>query len=389
MIDNQWLRNSIDYFERLTAMSLKDILQKQIPGGYDSQFLINKVRDYAIFMLSPEGYILNWNEGAKAIKGYEPEEIIGQHFSIFYPKEAIEKNFPAYELEVAKEQGRFEDEGWRVRKDGSLFWANVVITTLFSPEGNLIGFTKITRDLTERKRITDELEKAKNKAEMMNAELEALTYSISHDLRAPLRSIDGFSRLIAEEKAHLLDEEGKDYLERVTRNTQHMNQLLTGLLNLSRISRAELFAVNEDLSIQVESILTKLQNQNPDRKVELRIQKNVSHIADLVLIRTLLENLLSNAWKFTTLTQNPVIEFGTLKQDNKVVFFVKDNGIGFDSQNADRLFGAFQRFHSEEDFPGIGIGLALVKRIIHRHGGEIWADASPNQGATFYFTLNS
>lgn len=370
-------------------MSLKDILQKQIPGGYDSQFLINKVRDYAIFMLSPEGYILNWNEGAKAIKGYEPEEIIGQHFSIFYPKEAIEKNFPAYELEVAKEQGRFEDEGWRVRKDGSLFWANVVITTLFSPEGNLIGFTKITRDLTERKRITDELEKAKNKAEMMNAELEALTYSISHDLRAPLRSIDGFSRLIAEEKAHLLDEEGKDYLERVTRNTQHMNQLLTGLLNLSRISRAELFAVNEDLSIQVESILTKLQNQNPDRKVELRIQKNVSHIADLVLIRTLLENLLSNAWKFTTLTQNPVIEFGTLKQDNKVVFFVKDNGIGFDSQNADRLFGAFQRFHSEEDFPGIGIGLALVKRIIHRHGGEIWADASPNQGATFYFTLNS
>jgi len=369
-------------------MSTQDILQKQIPGGYDSQFLINKVRDYAIFMLSPEGYILNWNEGAKAIKGYEPEEVIGQHFSIFYPQEAKDRNFPAYELKVAKEQGRFEDEGWRVRKDGSLFWANVVITTLFSPEGELIGFTKITRDLTERKRITDELEKAKNKAEMMNAELEALTYSISHDLRAPLRSIDGFSKMIVEDKAHLLDDEGKDYLERVTRNAQHMNQLLTGLLDLSRISRAEIFVIEEDLSIQVESILTKLQNQEPERKVEFRIQKNVSHMADLVLIRSVLENLLSNAWKFTALTQCPIIEFGTQKESNKTVFFVRDNGIGFDSENAGRLFGAFQRFHSAEDFPGIGIGLAITKRIIHRHGGEIWAEASPNEGAVFYFTLN-
>jgi PAS domain S-box-containing protein len=371
------------------AMNAKDILQKQIPGGYDSQFLINKVRDYAIFMLSPEGYILNWNEGAKAIKGYEPEEIIGQHFSIFYPQDAKERNFPAYELEVAKQQGRFEDEGWRVRKDGTLFWANVVITTLFSPEGELIGFTKITRDLTERKRITDELEQAKNKAEMMNAELEALAYSISHDLRAPLRSIDGFSKLIAEEKAHLLDDEGKDYIERVTRNAQLMNQLLTGLLTLSRISRAELFIANEDLSIQAESICAKLKTQDPKRKVEFQIQKNIFQKADLVLIRTVLENLLSNAWKFTAKTETSIIEFGTIKKDNKVVFFVRDNGVGFESEKADRLFGAFQRFHNSENFPGIGMGLAIAKRIIHRHKGEIWVESKPDDGTTVYFTLNS
>lgn len=370
-------------------MNAKDILQKQIPGGYDSQFLINKVRDYAIFMLSPEGYILNWNEGAKAIKGYEPEEIIGQHFSIFYPQDAKERNFPAYELEVAKQQGRFEDEGWRVRKDGTLFWANVVITTLFSPEGELIGFTKITRDLTERKRITDELEQAKNKAEMMNAELEALAYSISHDLRAPLRSIDGFSKLIAEEKAHLLDDEGKDYIERVTRNAQLMNQLLTGLLTLSRISRAELFIANEDLSIQAESICAKLKTQDPKRKVEFQIQKNIFQKADLVLIRTVLENLLSNAWKFTAKTETSIIEFGTIKKDNKVVFFVRDNGVGFESEKADRLFGAFQRFHNSENFPGIGMGLAIAKRIIHRHKGEIWVESKPDDGTTVYFTLNS
>lgn len=355
------------------------------------RLLVEGVKDYAIFMLDPNGIVSTWNKGAKHIKGYDASEIIGKHFSVFYPQEAIDNQYPEYELRVAVAQGHFEDEGWRVRKDGSLFWANVVITALFGADHTLIGFSKVTRDLTERKRMVDELENAKNNAEALNKELETFSYSVSHDLRAPLRNIDGYTRLILEDKAPQLDDETKDYLERVSINTQQMGQLIDGLLNLSRLSRMELCKAPVNLTEQATEILKTLQEQEPGRQVKLIIQENLIANADPVLIRCVLQNLLGNAWKFTREKEEAVIEFGSKQDDDKhedkTTFFVRDNGAGFNMKYAEKLFGAFQRLHNVSEFPGTGIGLATVQRIIHRHGGEIWTDAVENQGATFYFCL--
>jgi PAS domain S-box-containing protein len=349
--------------------------------------LVEGVKDYAIFMLDANGIVSTWNEGAKRCNGYEAQEIIGQHFSVFYPEEAVKRHFPDYELKMATKQGRFEDEGWRVRKDGSLFWSNVVITALFNTENKLIGFSKVTRDLTERKRIVDELENAKNSAEALNKELEAFSYSVSHDLRAPLRNIDGYTRLVLEDKAAQLDDEAKDYLERVSLNAQQMGQLIDGLLNLSRLSRTELSKAPVNLTEQAQEILKTLQEQEPERNIHPSIQENLIANADPVLMRCVLQNLLGNAWKFTRDKDETVIKFGSKEHDGKPVFFIRDNGAGFNMKYAAKLFGAFQRLHNVSEFPGTGIGLATVQRILHRHGGEIWAESAEGQGTTFYFRV--
>lgn len=348
---------------------------------------VESISDYAIYMLDPNGHVMTWNEGAKRIKGYMPDEIIGQHFSKFYTEEAKSCHHPDYELEVAKAEGRFEEEGWRVRKDGTLFWANVVIIALYNKKKELIGFTKVTRDLTERKLMIDELEKSKTTAEAINKELETFSYSVSHDLRAPLRSIDGYTRIILEDKIELLDDEAKDYLERVSINAQQMGKLIDDLLNLSRLSRLELNKEAVDLTQQAKEILKSLQEQDPDRKINLKIQEGLSANADPVLIQAVLQNLLGNAWKFTAEKKETIIEFSSEQKDGKNTFFIRDNGAGFNMKYADKLFGAFQRLHDVTEFPGSGIGLATVHRIIHRHEGKIWAEAVENQGATFYFTV--
>jgi PAS domain S-box-containing protein len=356
------------------------------------RLLVEGVKDYAIFMLDPNGFISTWNEGARSFKGYLASEIIGKHFSIFYPPEAIARKHPEHELKVAIEQGCFEEEGWRVRKNGDLFWANVVITALFNKERKLIGFAKVTRDLTERKQVMDALEAAKNKAEAINKELETFAYSISHDLRAPLRTITAFTEIVIQDKSDQLDEEAKSHLERVSRNAHQMADLIGALLNLSRLSRAELTRESINVSEIVRGILVTLQEQEPAHRVESIVEDSVYCEADPILLRALLENLLGNAWKFSATKEAPRIEFGIQKRDasnddDKTVFYIRDNGAGFNMKNAAKLFGAFQRLHDVKEYPGTGVGLATVQRIIHRHGGTVWAEAVENEGATFYFTL--
>lgn len=354
------------------------------------RLLVEGVKDYAIFMLDPHGFISTWNQGANQFKGYSAAEVIGKHFSIFYPQEAIDRKHPEYELKTAIEQGHFEEEGWRVRKNGELFWANVVITALFDKERKLIGFAKVTRDLTERKHVMDALEAAKNKAEAINKELETFAYSISHDLRAPLRTITAFTEIVIQDKSDQLDEEAKSHLERVSRNAHQMADLIGALLNLSRLSRTELRRESVNLSELVRGILNTLQEQEPNHPVAVVIQDNVLCEADPILIRAMLENLLGNAWKFSATKEAPRIEFGLQESeshDGKPVFYIRDNGAGFNMQNAAKLFGAFQRLHDAKEYPGTGIGLATVQRIIHRHGGTVWAEAAENEGAVFYFTL--
>jgi len=224
--------------------------------------------------------------------------------------------------------------------------------------------------------------------EAANKELEAFSYSVSHDLRAPLRSIDGFSQILGRKLGDQLDATGKDYLLRIQRASQRMGELIDDLLKLARVSRAELKKENMDLSRIAHEVVEELQARAPARRVEVAIEDGVMAQADGRLIRGVLENLLGNAWKFTARQEAPMIAFGRCEMDGRRVCFVRDNGAGFDMQYANKLFGAFQRLHKTEDFEGTGVGLATVQRIINRHGGRVWAESAVGEGATFYFTLD-
>jgi len=351
------------------------------------ELLASRVEDYAILLLDPDGRIVSWNEGAERMKGFRAEEIIGKHFSVFYPPEDVERGKPSQELMVAAQNGGLEDEGWRFRKDGSRFWANVVITALRDETGQVRGFAKVTRDMTERKQNEERIQTQNNRLESANKELEAFCYSVSHDLRTPLRSIDGFSQALLEDCANQLDKQGKGHLQRIRQSAKRMADLIDDLLNLSKVTPAEISTQSVDISAMADSIVDDLRIRDPHRIVSFTILRGLRGEADRRLLRIVLEHLLGNAWKFTSRRENAHIEFGWTGNNGKSAYFVRDNGVGFDTTYASKLFGAFQRLHSTNEFPGKGIGLATVQRIILRHGGEVWADAKVDRGATFYFTL--
>jgi len=220
-----------------------------------------------------------------------------------------------------------------------------------------------------------------------NAELEAFSYSVSHDLRAPLRGIDGFSQALMEDYGERMDEEARHYLQRIRNGTQRMGQIIDDLLRLSKVSRGELNKQRTDLTVLARRVLAELGQGHPERKVAGEVQEQLFAQADPRLIQVVVENLVGNAWKYTTLKPDARIEVGQVQIEGRPTFFVRDNGAGFDMQFAGRLFVPFQRLHAATEFEGSGIGLAIVLRIIQRHGGRIWAEAQPDQGATFYFSL--
>ena len=349
--------------------------------------MVKHVKDYAIFMLDAEGHVATWNAGAERIKGYRADEIIGRHFSCFYTPDDVQAGKPEQLLKEAETKGRCEEEGWRVRKDGAQFWANVVFTALRDQHGTLLGFTKVTRDITERKRAEQEIQQNSVALEAANKELDAFSYSVAHDLRAPLRAIDGFSRILLEEHAPTLAPEAQHHLNVVRRNSQRMGLLIDDLLAFSRLSRQPLnrqLVRSADLARQC---VDELRVEQQGRRVEIAIGDLPACQADPVLLKQVWINLLANALKYTRKQEVAVIEVGSREQAGACVYFVKDNGVGFDMQYGDKLFGVFQRLHRPEDYEGTGVGLAIVQRIIHRHGGRVWAEAAVNQGATFYFTF--
>jgi light-regulated signal transduction histidine kinase (bacteriophytochrome) len=225
----------------------------------------------------------------------------------------------------------------------------------------------------------------------INQELEAFSYSVAHDLRVPLRAIDGYSQLLLEDAADRLDVDDRHHLERIRAATQRMHQLIDDLLELSRLSRGDLERIPLDLSALAQAVAADLRRRSPGRQVEFVVAPGVMVRADAELMRAVLENLLGNAWKFTSKAPAARIEFGEMRElrdgQEERIYFVRDNGVGFDTAQADKLFHAFQRLHAQDDFPGTGIGLATVRRVIHRHGGRVWAQGVEGQGATFYFTL--
>jgi PAS domain S-box-containing protein len=270
----------------------------------------------------------------------------------------------------------------------------VSTTPMFDEGGAVIGSVHVARDITERKRAEEEViklnEELKDKIiqlEAANNELDAFSYSVSHDLSAPLRSVAGFSQALLDDYAGKLDAEGKDHLERIIAATQRMGLLIDDLLKLSRISRAEMRGEEVNLSGIAGKIAAMLRKTQTERKAEFIIAEGLTAQGDENLLTIVLENLLGNAWKFTGKNSNTVIEFGVAQREGNQAYFVKDNGAGFDMSYAGKMFSPFQRLHSVKDFPGTGIGLATVKRIINRHGGSVWIEAGVNRGTTVYFTL--
>jgi len=245
----------------------------------------------------------------------------------------------------------------------------------------------IREEMDKRKRSEETLRLSEDDLEAANKELEAFCYSVSHDLRTPLRGIDGFSQALLEDYENQLDSQGKEYLQRVRMNAQRMATLIDDLLNLSRITRSEMRRETVDLSLMAESVAIDLRNQEPERRVVFAVAPGLRTEADPRLLRIVLENLLGNSWKFTSKREGAEIQVGRIQDNGRSAYFVRDNGAGFDPKYSSKLFGAFQRLHGITEFPGTGIGLATVQRIIHRHGGRVWADAELNRGATFYFTL--
>ena len=532
------------------------------------RLFVEGVHDAAIYMIDPEGKVRSWNLGAERIKGYRPEEVIGQHFSLFYTPEDVTDGLPERDLAEAAGSGQLENESWRVRKDGSRFWAAITMRALRGADGRIVGYAKLVRDTTDRKRaemrrsaqyavarvlsegasldvalpsvlagigaalgyavglawspdgdrlrvaatwhrrsastegflaVTRALwlergeglaggvwssgrpawvedvrsdlsrpqaplameaglfsalafpvvaggkvalvvellagdrrdrdpellqaaatvgaqigtylerqraaeeaqEAAARRAEELerrveertveltavNRELEAFSYSVSHDLRAPLRAMDGFSQVLLEDYGSSLDAQGREYLGRIRAASQRMSRLIDDLIQLSRVTRSELRREPVDLSALVREVAAEVQEREPGRRVELEVQDGVAVRGDARLLRVGLVNLIGNAFKFTRDHPAPRIRFEAVATPRERVYTLRDNGAGFDMAYAAKLFKPFQRLHTAAEFEGTGIGLATWQRIVHRHGGRVWAEAAPGRGAAFHFTL--
>lgn len=241
--------------------------------------------------------------------------------------------------------------------------------------------------MTEGRSALAQKEDTEDEVSVLSQELAAFSYSISHDLRAPLRAIDGFSQILLEEYGGALDARGREYVERIRAGTQRMGAFINSLLALSRVTTAQMRPTVVDLSSLAHDAADKLRRSTPERKVEFVIADGLTAEGDPVLLRSVIESLMGNAWKFTRDQSRPRIEFGALDRSGDPIFFVRDNGVGFDMAYASRLFAPFQRLHTQEEFDGLGTGLALVSRVVRRHGGRVWPGAEPGAGATFLFTL--
>jgi PAS domain S-box-containing protein len=360
-----------------------------IEGEKVHQLLVDSQGDSAIFMLDADGIVASWNTGAEQIKGYARDEIVGKHFSLFYPDKDRARGKPERDLIIAARDGRFEEEGKRVRKDGSAFWANVVISAVRDRTDTLVGFVKVTRDLTESRKSQRRALDDARALQAANAELESFTYSVSHDLRAPIRQIEGFAKILGEHLGKNIDPEIDRYLLRIQEGAQEMGRLVDDLLHLAQLGRQHARPRLTCLDSLVDEALTNLHAELMERGIECRVESLPEVVCDPGLMKIVFTNLLSNAVKYTRGRRNAVIELGHTDKGGEVVIYVRDNGVGFDMRYADKLFGVFQRLHRSEDFEGAGVGLAIVSRIIRKHNGRIWAEAAPNRGATFFFTLGT
>lgn len=349
----------------------------------------------SMVVVDQQGVIQLVNSQTEKLFGYDRVELVGQAVEVLVPKRFRKKHakhrYGYYGEHPARPMGIGLDL-FGLRKNGTEFPVEISLSPLETEEGLLVSAA--IRDVTQRKRMEEDVQKLnedlKQRAaqlEAANKELEAFSYSVSHDLRAPLRSIDGFSHVVLEDYGEQLPADARAYLERVRAAAQRMAVLIDDLLNLSRVTRTALQPRFINLSKMAEEIVHGLRESHPNRQVAFSLTPDLMVEADPHLMNIVLENLLSNAWKFSSKREDAEIEFGQVDHAKERTFYVRDNGVGFDMAYADKLFGVFQRLHSVSEFPGTGVGLATVQRIVSIHGGRIWAESAEGKGTTFYFTL--
>jgi len=387
------------------------------------RLLVDRVQDYAIFALDPQGYILSWNAGAQRLKGYTAEEILGKHFSIFYPPADIESGKPAWELEVAVANGQVEDEGWRLRKDGTRFWGSVLITAIRDDEGTLIGFAKVTRDLTERRAAEDreladawriareetarrmaeersrelhdlaeELEARRREAEVANRAKSEFLAAMSHELRTPLNAIGGYTQLLLMGVSGSITTEQRDQLERIERSQRHLLGIITDILNFSRIEAGQITynivpVSAHDITMAVGPMIT---TQAQAKQLVLTISPCPTTLmvqADAAKVEQILINLLSNAVKFTP--QGGTIALTCGSSETTVWFSVRDSGIGVPAEQLESIFAPFMQVGRGLANPkeGTGLGLAISRDLAHAMHGTLTVESDEGAGATFTLTL--
>ncbi len=366
------------------AQASRDLIRTQLADS------LVESSDDAIVAKTLDGLITAWNRGAEQIYGYSAQEIIGQPMTVLCPPDRAGE-VRAFLAKIRNNERISHFETVRQRRDGTTFAASVTVSPIHDETGRLVGASSIARDMTEQQHLRAAREQLRRADDLKtaNQKLESFTYSVAHDLRAPLRALSGYSLALLEDYADVLDDNGKGYAERIGAASEQMATLIDSLLHLSRIARAELSPQPVDLGTMASDIADELQRQDPDRRVRFAIQRPAQVRADRELLRTVLQNLLGNAWKFTAHSDDASIAFGTCPAENgRQCFYVRDNGAGFDAAYADKLFIPFQRLHAANDFAGTGLGLASVQQIVERHGGQVRAEGAVGQGACFYFSLN-
>lgn len=366
----------------------------------------------ATFAIDRDGRVIAWNKAIEEMSGVSKENMLGKCNHEYAIPFFAERRPILCDL-VLEKAGIYEKEYLEFKRVGQSVVAEAynpiiqggkgvflwgIAAPLYNRKGEVEGVIECIRDVTERRKGEEEIRRlnveledrvARRTRELAQAysEMESFTYSVSHDLRTPLRSIDGFARALSDDYRNLLPEEGRKFLERILDSTVRMSGLIDDLLKLSRITRADLQVMKVDLTALCEKIADTLNTSEPGRRVDWVIEKNLVVLADERLLTILMENLLSNAFKFTARTDKPVIKIGKLYENGREMFYVRDNGAGFDMQYAGKLFVVFQRLHNERDYPGTGVGLSIVKRIVERHKGMIRAEGKPDMGAVFLFCL--
>ncbi len=364
--------------------------------------LIEDIEDYAIFGMDANGYIVSWNKGAQKIKGYTSEEITGKHYSMFFTENDLKKNMPHRLLQMAKKKGKVSVEGWRVKKNGSVFWGNMTLTALRDENNNITGFSKITRDITQRKISNDklklfarQLEEKNVELEKINKELESFSYVASHDLQEPLRKIQAFSNLILEKEKDNFSESTHNYFNKMNLAAARMQQLINDLLEFSRLSSSVEFRVI-DLNILLKEVLSNLKISIDESRAVIKSGKLPMAAVIPFQFKQMLQNLIGNSIKYRKEGRNPVIhithrmvngeslkDFGAIRVIRYLKISIRDNGIGFDQKYASKIFELFQRLHGKDEYKGTGIGLAICKKIIQNHNGFIVAVGEEGKGATF------